>query len=118
MLDNPEYLADVFAALDTENRLRAFEGLVMGKSPVDIAEELGVDRSTIQPYIDDFRELDWIMNSGHDYSVTANGNAVWDVVSALDQSHSDYEELQGFLRENPGVVPEEVLGELRGDHKD
>jgi predicted transcriptional regulator len=113
MLENPEYLAQIFSALSTERRIHTLEGLIAGKTPVEIAESLDVTRPTIQPYLDDFRSLGWIQKTGRSFTVTAQGNAVYDTISALDQSHSDYEELQGFLKDNPGVVPPEVLNELR-----
>jgi|APHM01.1.fsa_nt_gi Predicted transcriptional regulator len=113
MLDDPEHLAQIFSALSTQRRIKTLEGLIAGKTPTEIADDLNVSRPTIQPYLNDFRELNWIEKTGRSFSITAQGNAVYDTISALDQSRTNYEELQQFLKDNPGVVPAEVLDELR-----
>lgn len=111
-LENPGFDAEIFSALSTENRLQTFHLLYKGWSPAEITEELGLSRSALQPYMNDFRETGLIKSVGKKYVFTEKGEAVHDVVVQVDQMHNDLSELQQFLIENPEVVPEQVLEEI------
>lgn len=113
MLEHTEQLSEIFSALSTERRIHTFEALIHSRKPADAARELDVARSTVQPYIDDFKDLEWITKINGSYQPTAKGNAVYKAMQALDDNHGEYTELQEFLRENPGVIPDEVMNEIR-----
>jgi len=113
MIDRPEEIADALNSLSTQRRLQTFEHLFHGTPPQEIAEELDVARPTIQPYINDFKQRDWIAKTGRSFSVTPKGEAVYQLLEAFDDTEQDYTQLQEFLKENPETIPAEVLEELQ-----
>jgi len=96
----------------TERRLQTFEQLINNTPPTEIAEDLGVSRPTIQPYINDFRSHDWITKNGRTYNATPQGKAVYQLVEALDNADQGYQQVQEFLRDHPEAVPTEVIEEI------
>lgn len=112
-IQHPEKNAELFSALSTYNRLQTFTQLRAGNTPKEISDELGVTRAAIQPYINDFKDLGIIQSEGKSYRVTDKGETVYEILDQIDQIHTELSELQEYLIENPEVVPEEVLEEVR-----
>jgi len=112
-IERREKVAALFSAFSTENRLTAFERLHNGDSTKVIADDLGISRSSLQPYINDFKELDLIRVDGKTYVFTEKGESVYDLLLQVDQMYENLSELQEFLVDNPELVPDSVLDEIR-----
>lgn len=111
-VEHPEEVAAVLSALDTPRRVQTYDLLYRGESPKDIAEELEVTRSGIQPYLNDFKDIGLVEIEGKKYRFTEKGEKIHELLNQLDRMHGDLSELQEFLVENPGVIPDEVLDEI------
>lgn len=111
-IEHPDDVADILSALDTTRRVQTYDLLYRGESPQDIAEELEVTRSGIQPYLNDFKEVGLVEIQGKQYRFTEKGEKIHELLNQLDRMHGDLSELQEFLVENPGVIPDEVLDEI------
>jgi len=112
VLNSPEKVAEVFSALSSEKRVRTFDLLYQGWAPKEIAEELELTRSALQPYLNDFKESGMLDMEGKKYVFTEKGEQVHKVMESMDSMDKDLSKLEQFLIENPRVVPEEVLEEL------
>ncbi|MFC4359275.1 winged helix-turn-helix domain-containing protein [Halobium salinum] len=111
-IEHPEEVAQILSALDTPNRVHTFNKLHSDTAPKDIADELDVTRSAIQPYLTDFKEADLVEVSGKEYQFTEKGEKVYQLLEQLDRMFQDLTELQEFLIENPEIIPQEVLDEI------
>ncbi len=111
-IEHPDDVAAILSALDTTRRVQTYDRLYRGESPQDIAEELEVTRSGIQPYLNDFKEVGLVEIRGKKYEFTEKGEKIHELLNQLDRLHGDLSELQEFLVENPGVIPDEVLDEI------
>jgi predicted transcriptional regulator len=111
-LENPERVAALLSALGSENRIRTFDSLYQGTEPKRIAEELDVNRSALQPYFNDFKEQGLIRVEGRTYIFTRKGEHIHQVLMQLDNIETDFTALEEFLRENPEVIPRDVIEEI------
>jgi DNA-binding transcriptional ArsR family regulator len=111
-IEHPEQVAEILSALDTENRVRTYHLLHEGSAPKEIAEQLDITRSALQPYLTDFKEAGLVEIEGKTYRFTEKGETLYELLEQVDKLHKDLSELQEFLVENPEVVPEEVLDEV------
>ena len=112
-IDHSESVAALFSALSSENRLTTYRRLRDGDSPKQIAEDLRISRSSLQPYVNDFKELGLIRVEGQTYVFTEKGESVYNLILQVDRMFEDLSELQQFLVENPELVPDQVLDEIR-----
>jgi len=118
VVEHPEKVAELFSALSTERRIRTFHQLFEDTPPKQIADELGVSRSALQPYLNDFKNADLVTVDGKEYVFTSKGEQVYNLIESVDALHSDLSKLQEFLVENPEIIPEEVLKEIEVRKKD
>lgn len=117
-IEHPDEVAEILSALSSSNRVLTYHWLHEGRSPQEIADELGVTRSAIQPYLTDFKEADLVRVEGKTYRFTEKGEQISELLGQLDRMHKDLSELQEFLIKNPNIVPEEVLDEIRGERRE
>lgn len=117
-IEHPEEVAEILSALDTTNRVLTYHLLYEEESPTQIAEELDITRSAIQPYLTDFKDSGLVRVEGKEYVFTEKGEKVYQLLEQVDRMHKDLSELQEFLVKNPDIVPEEVLEEIRERRKE
>ena len=113
VLDYPEKVAQISSAFSSEKRVRCFDLLYDGVAPPSIAEELGISRSALQPYLNDFKEAELVDVEGKKYVFTEKGESVYRILSSMDVLHRDLSMLEEYLREHPDVIPEDVKEEIR-----
>lgn len=112
-----EGLADVFSNLNSSERIECYTLLSDGWSAKEISEDMEVSRSTLQNYVDDFKEGGLISKEGNRYQVTRKGSFVRDILIALDEvfpvilAGSIADEIQGSGLE----VDEEAVEQLQGE---
>ena len=111
-IEHPDKVAEILSALDTANRVWTFQLLHQGVAPKEIADELDVTRSALQPYLTDFKDADLVEVEGKQYVFTERGEKIYQLLEEVDKLHQDLSDLQQFLIDNPDVVPEEVLDEI------
>lgn len=86
-LQHLELDAQIFKAVNSENRLKTFYGLAQGRELSEILDDLDVTRSAVQYYIDDFKETDLIRSEGKTYTVTEKGEFFQAFIKKLDGYH-------------------------------
>ena len=112
-----EGLAEIFSKLNSGQRIECYVFLCEGWSAKEISEEMSVSRSTLQNYVDDFKESGLISKDGNRYQVTRKGGFVRDILFAFDEvfpvvlAGSIADEIQGSGLE----VDEEAVEELQGE---
>lgn len=115
--------AAVCNALSSANRIQAFVLLLAGEAPKQIADEVGISRSGLQPYFADFKDVGLITVEGKQYHVTEKGRRVAGILEELDALHEPatlgaraFRVLQDFFDEAAqpldAVVDPEALDQL------
>lgn len=115
-LENWERTAATLKALGSVNRLKTFYRLKNGTPPKEIADELGISRAAMQPYINDFKENQLLVTDGKEYVITERGEQIAELVEEVDHVPEGLsEEALQLIEKETGLSREELRETLEGD---
>jgi hypothetical protein len=84
--DFSQGLSRIFSTFDSGQRIDSFILLSEGKTAKEVSEALDISRSTLQNYISDYKEENYLGKDGNQYQLTTVGEIVRALIRNWDDS--------------------------------
>ncbi|MEM2111583.1 MAG: hypothetical protein QXX08_06870 [Candidatus Bathyarchaeia archaeon] len=101
-MNEKEFLARLFDAIGHPARIFTLESLEKGKTPVEIAEKLGIKRGALQAHLDKLMQADLIWQDPNDqserYLVQPLGSKTLEVIKQVSRELKVDQLLQAFKK--------------------
>lgn len=115
-LERRRMLEEVLEAIGSGKRLATLEQITQGVPGKNIHKNIDASRSGVQHFINDFKDADLIRMEDGEYTLTAKGEVVVEMLADLDTEFEQFEreKFRGFAHETTLSIEEmkEMLEEV------